>query len=187
LKLATHEEGPSSPPLLEPDLLPNPPSPAPCPQNNVNITCVTILEATYAARKRYLYGRESSLEGDSSDDEEEENTEGGGLHEFLAWPPELLHMPEKKRASRKRRKEVVGAATLDAEEEGAAAWLGDDEQEGCDARGRGDRRSSSLKLRSLSAWRATSTGGGAAMGARRAVMGGGGGGLERDWVGTGGG
>jgi hypothetical protein len=139
--LAAHEEGPSSPPPLEPDLLPNPPSLAPCPHNNVNIPCETILEATYAVGERYLYGCESSLEGDSSDDEEEDNMEGGGLDELFAWPPKLLHMPKEKRTSGKKRKGVARATTLDVEAEGVGTWLGEDEQEGCNARRRGERRS----------------------------------------------
>jgi hypothetical protein len=134
--LAAHEEGPSSPPLLEPDLLPNPPSPAPCPQNNVNITCVTILEAIYATGERYLYGYESSLEGDSSDDEEEDNMQEDGLEELLAWPSGLLHRLEKERRSRKRRRGVIRVETPSTEEEGAVVWDGDNEGDGCETRGR---------------------------------------------------
>jgi hypothetical protein len=94
LKLAVHKEGPSSTPHLESKLLPNPPSLTPCPQNNVNISCEIVFEATYVAGKRYLYGRESSLEGDSLDDEKEDNMQEGDLEEILAWPSKLLHRPE---------------------------------------------------------------------------------------------
>ena len=44
----------------------------------------------------FWYGRESSLEDDSTkDSEDEESIEGGDVEECLGWPPKLLLVPKR--------------------------------------------------------------------------------------------
>jgi hypothetical protein len=49
----------------------------------LNISYEALFKATYEDGERILYGRESSLEGDSLDEEEEGNIQGRGLEELL--------------------------------------------------------------------------------------------------------
>jgi hypothetical protein len=68
----------------------------------------------------YLYGHESSIEGESSaGGEEDDSYEEDSMDEFLGWPPELLLTPQPTWGlQRKQRRAVEGASARMAKEDG---------------------------------------------------------------------
>jgi hypothetical protein len=68
----------------------------------------------------YLYGRESSIEDESSiGSEEDDSYEEDNMDEFMGWPPELLLTPQPTRGlQRKQRRPMQGASAGMAKEGG---------------------------------------------------------------------